>query len=238
MNLSLGLPRNQPINVVLESSRNPNLLFAGTTAGVQVSFDAGQTWRSFGGASAYGMPTVAVRDLVIHPRDRDLVAASDGRGIYIVDDISALEAWRTGMAIDTATMFEQREATLWVDQTRGWPASEGTYAGENPPSILPRIAGDRIHGAPIITVGMGWGVSGLATLVITSSSGDERRLAIAARPGITRYRWDGRLGPAGLAMFSGRNGTIEATPGEYHLTLTVGGRTVTGTLKFRDDPLR
>ncbi|HET9372305.1 MAG TPA: hypothetical protein VFO19_18715 [Vicinamibacterales bacterium] len=236
--LSRGLAPSQPVNVVVESSRNRSLLFAGTAAGVQVSFDAGQRWTPFGGAGGYGMPTVAVQALVIHPRERDLIAATAGRGLYIIDDVSALEAWRPEMATNTATLFVQRTATLWMGRSRAGPEDASTYAGQNPPSImpLPLIArdGPRLQTAPIITFAMGWGVSGLGTLAITSPTGDERLLAVPARPGITRYRWDGRLGPAGMLDRSA--GTFAAGVGDYRLTLTVGGRAVTGTLTLRGDP--
>jgi hypothetical protein len=200
-NLSGGLAPAQPIYVLVESDRNPNLLFAGTEFGVQMSMDAGRTWAAFGGRMTNGMPTVAVHDLVIHPRERDLVAGTHGRGLYILDDISALEQWTPEVAARPVHLFEQRRATLWEDMSRSGPTSDGLYAGENPPSVATPSRGQRdrarLQNTPVITMAFGPDASGTATLEITAPGGETGAVAIEARPGIVRYVWNGRFPSTG-----------------------------------------
>src|SRR5881394_1380378 len=74
-------------HVIKEDLVNPNLLFLGTELGLWVSVDGGKQWAHYKGGD---LPAVAVRDLAIHPRDHDLVIATHGRGIWIVDDITPL----------------------------------------------------------------------------------------------------------------------------------------------------
>ncbi|NQW03065.1 MAG: hypothetical protein HQ485_03470 [Acidobacteria bacterium] len=252
-NLSGGLAPDQPLYVLVEDDRNPNLLFVGTEFGVQISQDAGQSWQPFGGRMSHGMPTVAVHDLVIHPRDRDLIAGTHGRGLYILDDITALEQWDDEVAARPVHVFEQRHATLWVDQSRSGQLGENTFAGQNPPSVAPAAFGQRdrarIRNTPVITVSMGAAASGTATLEITAPSGQSAQIDLPAKPGITRYQWDGRLaapGQAGQAAGrgAGRGGTGRGgggggalEPGTYQLTLRLGPNEATGTLAVRADPI-
>ena len=73
-------------HVVKEDPVKPNILFVGTEMGLWISLDGGAHWAQF---RANNFPSVAVRDLQIHPREHDLVIATHGRGIWIVDDIDA-----------------------------------------------------------------------------------------------------------------------------------------------------
>ena len=82
-----NLPDDDPVYVVKEDLKNPNLLFAGTEFAVFYSLDGGKKWSKLNN----NMPTVAVHDLMIHPRDNDLIAATHGRGIWIMDDITPLQ---------------------------------------------------------------------------------------------------------------------------------------------------
>ncbi|MGH9394452.1 MAG: WD40/YVTN/BNR-like repeat-containing protein, partial [Terriglobales bacterium] len=175
-NLSAGMAPNAPVYVVMEDGKNPNLLFAGTEYGLQVSFDAGQSWTWM----RNGLPTAAVYDAIIQPRDRDLILATHGRGIYILDDISALEQWRPAMADEPVHVFEQRRATVWVDMSRDGQMGSNTYAGENPPDVRPSNLQQRdrehLQNTPLITLGFGAGASGEATLAITSPGGQTRTI--------------------------------------------------------------
>src|SRR5437868_6909842 len=74
-------------HVIKEDPVNPNLLFLGTEFGLWVSIDGGQRWTQDKGSS---FPAVAVRDLVVHPRTSDVVLATYGRGMWVIDDVSPL----------------------------------------------------------------------------------------------------------------------------------------------------
>jgi photosystem II stability/assembly factor-like uncharacterized protein len=195
-NLSGGLAPNSPIYVVEEDSRNPDLLFVGTEHGVQLSLDRGRSWRPM----TNGLPTVAVYDIVIHPRDRDLILGTHGRGIYVLDDITALEAWRPAIAGKAAHLFTQRQATMWVDMSRSGQLGDNTFAGENPPYVQPADfqTRDRTHivNTPLVTFYLGAGASGSATLEVTGPDGTVRTMSIPAKPGITRYALDMRSAAA------------------------------------------
>lgn len=73
-------------HVIREDLVNPNLLFLGTELGLFASVDGGRQWGQF----TAGLPNAAVRDLAIHPREHDLIVATHGRGLYIVDDLTPL----------------------------------------------------------------------------------------------------------------------------------------------------
>ena len=237
-NLSSGLAPNSPVYVIEEDAKNPNLLLVGTEHGVQVSLDRGKSWRPM----QNGLPTVAVYDIIIHPRDRDVIIGTHGRGIYILDDITALEQWQPSVATSATHLFAQRQATLWVDQSRGGQLGENTYAGENPPYIQPVNfqLRDRAHlvNTPLITFALGNGATGTATLEITSPDGHTRTLSVPAKPGITRYAWDGRMDAPRTGAAAGRGAPpVVLAPGVYKLKLTYGGSTSSGTLLVRADPL-
>ena len=73
-------------HVIKEDTVNQNLLFLGTEFGLWISIDGGQHWAQYKGSN---FPAVAVRDIAVQPRDGDLVLATHGRGIWIIDDISS-----------------------------------------------------------------------------------------------------------------------------------------------------
>ena len=87
-------------HVVKQDPVNPNLLFAGTEFGLFVSLDGGKQWAQF----TANLPNVAVRDLAIHPREHDLLIATHGRGIYIVDDLTPLRSL-TAQALESDVAF-------------------------------------------------------------------------------------------------------------------------------------
>jgi hypothetical protein len=178
-----GLPDGQPVYVIREDPKNQNLLFVGTEFGAFFSIDAGKQWSSL----KLNMPTVAFHDLLIHPRDNDLIAATHGRGIWILDDISALQQTTTQVLSGDAQLFTAtRSGTRWLRIARGgYGRGDLYFQGENPPT------GSLLHyylkAVP----------QGAATLEI--SDGDQLRttyLLDEAKPGISRIAWDFRWDPS------------------------------------------
>ncbi len=76
-----------PINVVKEDPKNGEVLYVGTDLGVYVTTDRGKTWQVLGSH----LPSTFVHDIVVHPRDSVLVAATHGRGMWIIDDVSSIQ---------------------------------------------------------------------------------------------------------------------------------------------------
>lgn len=84
-NISSGL--RGCVHIIKEDPKEPNLLYAGTELGIFVSFDRGKNWTDL----RLGLPPLPVRDLVVHPRDNDLIMATHARGFYILDDATPLQ---------------------------------------------------------------------------------------------------------------------------------------------------
>ncbi|MDB5311456.1 MAG: glycosyl hydrolase, repeat [Gemmataceae bacterium] len=131
--IATGLPAGAVVRVVRQSSRNRNLLFAGTERGLYVSPDDGANWHLL---SRSGLPAaVRIDDLVIHPRDRDLVIGTHGRGMWVMD-ISPLEQLTEKILQADAHLFDVKPVTLLKAQERG-PAKSKGYVAKNPPAGLP-----------------------------------------------------------------------------------------------------
>jgi photosystem II stability/assembly factor-like uncharacterized protein len=127
-NVTANLPANGNINALREDLENPDLLFVGTEFGMFLSLDGAKSWQRF----MNGMPTVRVDDILIHPRDRDLIIGTHGRSIWIMDDISPLEHMKKADAAPV-TLFEPRPAVLWKNDIQAQRhVANREFVGVNP----------------------------------------------------------------------------------------------------------
>jgi hypothetical protein len=128
--VSGNLPARGNIQVIREDPKNKSLLYAGTEFGLYVSIDDGTSWDRF----MNNYPTVRTDDILIHPRDGDLIVASHGRSLWIADDITPLQQFTPTVAAQDVALFEVRPAVSYVFDFR-LDADEGgdkRFAGENP----------------------------------------------------------------------------------------------------------
>jgi len=100
---------NEPINVIREDHKNPNLLFVGTEPGLHVSIDGGKSWHRL----KANMPTNYVYDMQIHPRENELIVATHGRGIFLADITSLQGLTPDAMGLDAA-LFDIQPVVRWV----------------------------------------------------------------------------------------------------------------------------
>jgi photosystem II stability/assembly factor-like uncharacterized protein len=131
-----NLPENGSVLAFAEDSVNANLLFAGTEFGAFFTVDGGLHWVQLQG----GLPTIAVRDMVLQAREGDLVIATFGRGFYVLDDISALRQIKAEAKLleQAASTFPMKDALLYIERhPLGGPRKgfqgDAFYAAENPP---------------------------------------------------------------------------------------------------------
>ena len=124
------LPASGNVQVIREDPRNARLLYAGTEFGLFVSLDGGAKWEPF----MTGFPTVRTDDILVHPRDGDLIVASHGRSIWIADDITPLQQWTPAVAAADATLFDVRAAVAYTNEVRAdiYTGGEKQFEGENP----------------------------------------------------------------------------------------------------------
>ncbi len=123
-----GLPDNEPVNAVREDPRERGLLFAATERGVYVSFNDGDLWQPL----RFNLPATSVRDIVIH--GDDLVAATHGRGFWILDDITPLRQAASAEAAAVAYLYAPRVAfRVRRDQNTDTPLPPEEPAAKNPP---------------------------------------------------------------------------------------------------------
>jgi photosystem II stability/assembly factor-like uncharacterized protein len=126
--VTANLPAKGNVNALREDMVNPNLLFVGTEFNLFVSLDGAKTWKLF----STGLPTVRVDDILIHPRDKDLIIATHGRSLWIADDITPLEQLASAPGT-TVKMFDPRPAVQWKsDLTATRRATGRQFKGENP----------------------------------------------------------------------------------------------------------
>ncbi|MEC7895784.1 MAG: hypothetical protein VX458_05540 [Bacteroidota bacterium] len=125
-NITSNLPKDYSVYVIKEDPINPNLLFVGTEESVYFSYDKGLSWEKLGSQ----LPTVAIHDLIIHPRDGDLIAGTHGRSIWILDDINPL---RNLTADNKNKLFDTRQSTQWIRINTGRKQPYFEFRGKNPP---------------------------------------------------------------------------------------------------------
>ena len=191
-----NLPTGGPdfVHVVREDLANRDLLFLGTDVGLYVSTNRGITWQKF----MTGMPTVPVHDLKIHPRERELIAATHGRSIYVTD-ISPLEEMKDA-SMSGSYFFTPKTAYQYtLVRGQAWYGNHG-YVASNPPygaSFVYRVTGGERRDS--------------AKIVITNIAGDVvRNLTGPGGPGTHRITWDLRSNSRPLSPSQRRDSAAAA----------------------------
>ena len=214
-------------HVIKEDLVNRDLLFLGTELGLWVTLDGGKQWAHYKGGD---LPAVAVRDLAIHPRDDDLVIATHGRGIWIIDDIRPLRALTPAMLTATAGFLQVKPAVQRMPAFGGWANGDATFVGPNPPdeAVITYYQRRRhIFGDLKIEV-----FDQAGKLVGTVPSGKRR--------GLSRVTWSMRLKaptvpPAASASFGAAFGP-RVLPGTYTVRMSKDKDVFTTRLQVVADP--
>lgn len=179
----------ESVRVIREDPVNAQLLFVGTETGVWCSIDGGNEWSRL----RLNMPTVSVYDLQIHPRAHDLIVGTHGRGIWILDDISPLEQLTAEVEGKNIYLFEQKEAVLWMNKSRGGQRGHFWFAGDNPPTIKTTSSLPRAKFENLAAISFYVGATDIDSLQLEITDyGNQHyfRKMIAVHPGINRYYWD------------------------------------------------
>ena len=229
-----NLPANNYVQVVREDPKNPSLLYAGTELGLYASWSGGNDWTRL---HLSNLPSVAVHEVLIHPRDNDLVLATHGRAIWVFDDAAPIQQMSATIAQRPVHLFPLRVATRFNQGAQSWNWGNKQFRGANAP-----------YGAPITY----WLKSKPAdsTLKVEILQGGSvirtiRRPSLSA--GFNRVTWDLRMDaprvlsdmPADSAEpgdWRGRPMGPQVLPGQYAVRLTVGGEVQEQPVTVRVDP--
>lgn len=128
-NISGNLPANAYVHVVREDTRVPNLIYAGTELGLYATFD-GANWVEL---NMKNFPRVAVHDMLIHPRDNDLVLGTHGRGAWIFDDASVVQELNASILNKDGHVFSTRKALRYAMRMTRYGQGDKPFSGPNPP---------------------------------------------------------------------------------------------------------
>lgn len=226
---------NEPINVIWEDTKNPDLLFVGNDGGAFVSIDRGAHWVKMNN----NMPNISVKDLTVHPREQDLVLGSYARGIWVTN-IAPLQELTARVLAEDAHLFTILPATqriTWSFGANDYLFGQRHLQTTNDPDGM------------AIYYYLKNAANGPVSVAISDASGKEvARLNGPSAAGINRVVWSTRVGGGGrggaggtgAAAAGGRGGAppqgrgaVSANPidqwmplGEYRVTLAVGGKTL------------
>jgi hypothetical protein len=215
-------------HVVREDLANPNLLFVGTEFGMFLTLDGGKHWAQFTGK----LPNVAVRDIAIQPRESDLLIATHGRGIYILDDLTPLRALTPEILASDAALLPTRPAQLILPVQDQRFDGDAEFVGRNLPESAPIVYYQRKRN---IVGSLKLEIFDADGKLITTTLGDPRR-------GVVSSGWAERMKPpkmppaAGLVEQPFAFFGPQVLPGTYTVKLTKGKQTYAGKITLILDP--
>ena len=213
-------------HVIKEDAVNPSLLFVGTEMGLWISLDGGHAWMEFKGGE---FPSVAVRDLQVHPRTHDLVIATHGRGIWIIDDLTPLRALSSKLLGEAIAALPSRPTEQRLAARGEWTLGDNSYSGS-----------DAREGAAIHYYQRGRSLFGPTRIEILDSTRHVVDTVPATnRRGINRVYWSMERQPPRVphgveVAVAGMVGP-RMLPGSYTARITSGGKTVEAPLDVRLD---
>ena len=215
-------------HVVREDLVNRNLLFVGTELGLFLSLDGGAHWAQFTG----NVPNVAVRDVVVHPRDGDLLIATHGRGIYVLDDLTPIRKMTPEVLDSDAAFIDARPSIVAI------PTGEQRFDADS--DFNGRALEESAH---IIYYQKKRHIIGDLKFEIYNQKGElVSTLAGSKRKGLNRLEWPMRLKPprvpAGASVVPNQFAFLgpHVPTGTYTVKMIKGSQTYTSKLELIPDP--
>ena len=226
--LHATLPEMGVVNDVIEHPDNPDALFVGTEHHAFASTDRGANW-----AKIPNLPTTHYDDILIHPRDKDLVLGTHGQGIWILDDTEPVAEF--GSASGAVTVFTVPDGRIKIYKKDTSYRGQEPWAGKNPPN--------GVHVTYRIASG-----TGDATLRITNASGRTvREMTVPGGAGMHRVNWCLRHGlPSRSERWERWDNPVLArpigewgpwvSPGTYTATVVADGAQASSVFRVEGDP--
>ena len=215
-------------HVIREDLVNSNLLYAGTELGLFFSLDGGAHWAQFTG----NLPNVAVRDVVVHPRDGDLIIATHGRGIYVLDDLTPIRKLTPEVLNADFAFVEARPSVIVIPASEQRFDGDAEFDGQSPD-----------ESASIIYYQKKRHIFGDLKLEIYNQKGElVSTLSGEKRKGLNRQQWTMRMKPPKSPASTGGVQSLFALlgphvpNGTYTLKMIKGKQDYTSTLQLVPDP--
>ena len=232
-----GLPAGQWARAIRPDIRDRNLVYLGSEEGIWISFDGGARWQSF----KNDLPSVSVRDIRIQPRADDLVIATHGRGVYIMDDVRPVQELQRAVSAGS-WLFAPRTAREWTLHSN----DEGTYtnyAADNPPYgvTITFYQREPQKGNPALEILDSSGHV-IRSISGTHKIGGKDVPYITNKVGLNRYTWDFTVnGPvrwngAPQEFLKGPTSGPGVVPGKYAVRMRLSGRTYVEHFAVEPDP--
>ncbi len=198
-----------PVNVIREDPNNKDILYVGTDIGVYVSFNGGAKWFSL----PKNLPSTFVSDLIIHPRDNIMVAATHGRGMYAMD-VEYLQKFNPEILAKPVHLFDIKEVSAPTARRGRFSRRTGTAPGAQIIYYLKT--------AQNVTI-----------LISDDSNKTIKTLQQNADAGFNSVGWDLTTGSEETAQQGGRTRRSTVKSGEYTVKLTAGTTTVEATIEVK-----
>lgn len=228
--ITKGIHDEHFTRVVREDPARKGLLYAGTETGMYISFNDGENWSPF----QLNLPIVPITDLTI--KDHNLIVATQGRSLWIIDDLTVLHQLSDATSLNEAKLFKPKDSY----RTKGGSSGRASLtAGENHPSgvlthfYLPEAATkDTLHLLYTNLTG--------DTLAHFSTHAKDRANKIEVKAGGNTHNWntrgDGASRFQGMILWWANLSGAKAVPGNYKVHLTIGGKSQTETFTILADP--
>jgi photosystem II stability/assembly factor-like uncharacterized protein len=235
--ITSGIPATEWARSVRPDIRNRNIVYLGTEQGIYISFDGGASWQKF----QNDLPAVSVHDIRMQPQFDDLVIATHGRSVYIMDDMRAVQELQQAVARGTALFAPQTSYEYSLHSN-----DEGTYtnyAADNPPYgvTITFYQKQPQKDAPKIEILDRYGRA-IRTIQGTHKVAGKDEPYVSNKAGLNRYTWDfGVDGPvkwtgAAKKQYQGPDAGPGVVPGHYSVRMTLDGHTYVQSFAVLNDP--
>ncbi|HKO97156.1 MAG TPA: hypothetical protein VJU86_09195 [Pyrinomonadaceae bacterium] len=231
--LAGNLPAKAYVQVVREDPKNPSLIYAGTEIGLFASYSGGKEWIPL---NLKNLPNVSIHDIMVHPRENDLILATHGRSIWIYDDATPLQTMTPAIVNSNVHLFPVRPGLRYATRFTRYGIGDKAFAGPNP-----------AYGA-LITYYLKDKPDDKATFKVQIMDQGGKEVLNIERPakekGLNRVAWNLRMGGGEVrrppseeeTAFGGGPRGPQALPGRYTVKLTVGDKTYEQPVEVRLDP--
>ncbi|HEX8560155.1 MAG TPA: hypothetical protein VF668_18810 [Pyrinomonadaceae bacterium] len=232
-NITGNLPANAYVWVVREDPKNPRLLYAGTELGLYVSYTGGGNWTSL---ALKNLPNVAVHDILVHPRDNDLILGTHGRSIYILDDATPVQQLTPEVARQDVHLFAPRPALRYATRMTRYGVGDKAFAGQNPP--YGALISYYLRARPDEKTKVQLRILDAAGKLVSEINN------VAKERGLNRVNWNLRYGGPQVrrpptdeeTQFTGGPRGPQVLPGVYTVRLLVGDKSYDQKVEVRLDP--